>query len=320
VLLEIRHRLHFRYDGFVRESLMELRVEPATTPEQTVQAFHLAAGPPPAVERHLDWHGNAVHQLGIRGYHERIEVEARSVVETAVAHPGLAALDPAPGEPPGELLDFLLDVGPPRRGPRMEALAAEIGPGPDALRAEQVAAIGQLVHERLEYERGVTSWRSSAEEALEVGSGVCQDLAHVMLGLLRGRGIPARYASGYLHLGDDAGPAESHAWVEVLGASGWVAYDPTHTRCTDESYVRVAVGRDYHDVPPNRGVYRGAAEESLEAVVETRRVEPRDVAALRGLAPELDVPVYSELPALARPRTGAPPEQPPLPAEEQQQQ
>jgi transglutaminase-like putative cysteine protease len=320
MLLEIRHRLHFRYDDFVRESQMDLRVEPASTPHQHLQAFHLAVGPPAAVDRYRDWNGNAVHHLDIRGYHDRIEVEARSVVEVQSPPAGLESLTEPPPTSPGALLDFALFGGPVAAGERLAALAREIDVPPEAPVGEQVAAIGRLVRERLRYVPGVTNWRSTAEDALEAGSGVCQDFAHVTLGLLRSRRIPARYVSGYLNVGATAEPAQSHAWVEVHGTPGWVGFDPTHERTPDELYVRVAVGRHYDDVPPNRGGYRGAATERLEASVETREAEPRDAAGLqRGIA-DLEVPVYSELPQLTRLRAAGVEEQPPAPAAEQKQQ
>lgn len=318
-MLEIVHRMRFLYDDFVRESQMELRVEPESTPHQSVQAFHLSVGPPPKVERYRDWNGNAVHHLVIRDYHDRIEVEARSLVEVSDDRPGLEALGDARIGTMGELLDFTLLEGPARGGERLDALARAIPVPPDAPIAEQVAAATAVVRERLRYESGVTDWRTSAEDALAAGSGVCQDFAHVMLGLLRRRGIPSRYVSGYLHVGTEREPAQSHAWVEVHGNGRWIGVDPTHDQRPDQRYVRIAAGRSYDDVPPNRGVFRGSAAERLETTVEFHEVEERDVAALQRSAPDLEVPVYSELPALSRPRVPGTEDQP-APVEEEQQQ
>jgi transglutaminase-like putative cysteine protease len=321
MLFEIRHQLHFAYDDFVREAQMELRVEPSTSTFQTVQAFHLAVGPRATVGLYRDWNGNTVHHLGIRDYHDRIEVESRSVVDVSDAQPTLDVLDAPPGPVPGDLLDFVLPHGPPAGGEVLDALAREISVPPEATVGEQVRAIGELVNAKLAYVAGTTDWRSTAEEALEVGSGVCQDFAHIALGLLRRRGIPALYVSGYLHVEQPSEPAQSHAWIEVYGGRGWVGYDPTH-RCTPGArYVRVAVGRHYHDVPPNRGFHRGTATESLETSVETREIEPREVATLRRSAADLEVPAYTELPTLTPERRPVVDMQPPAaPAEQQQQQ
>ena len=107
-----------------------------------------------------------------------------------------------------------------------------------------------------------------ADAALELGRGVCQDFAHVMLSACRQAGIPSRYVSGYLYDPLGQGEVASHAWVDILDAErGWVSLDPTHDREQTEAYVRVAVGRDYADVPPTRGVFKGTAEETLDVAV-----------------------------------------------------
>ncbi len=113
------------------------------------------------------------------------------------------------------------------------------------------------------YERGTTNVHTRADEALADGRGVCQDFAHVLIGLCRAHGVPARYVSGYLFdpQGNGNGDsAASHAWVDVYDEGrGWRSLDPTHDTEQTERYVRVGVGRDYADVPPTRGVYRGTA-------------------------------------------------------------
>ena len=127
----------------------------------------------------------------------------------------------------------------------------------------------QAVHAELVYEPGATDVQTRADEVLALGRGVCQDFAHVLLAACRCIGIPARYVSGYLYdptlVGDNAA---SHAWVDVWDETGgWLALDPTHDREQTDAYVRVAVGRDYDDVPPTRGVYTGAANETLSVRV-----------------------------------------------------
>jgi transglutaminase-like putative cysteine protease len=111
-----------------------------------------------------------------------------------------------------------------------------------------------------------------ADAALALGRGVCQDFAHVMLAACRRAGIASRYVSGYLYDPLVQGDVASHAWMDVLDAvRGWVSLDPTHDREQTAAYVRVAVGRDYADVPPTRGVWKGTTQETLEVVV---RVTP----------------------------------------------
>ena len=130
----------------------------------------------------------------------------------------------------------------------------------------------KAVATELVYEPGATDVQTRADEVLALGRGVCQDFAHVLLAACRCVGIPARYVSGYLYdpklEGDNAA---SHAWVDVWDEGrGWIALDPTHDREQTEAYVRVAVGRDYGDVPPTRGVYKGAAHETLAVRVGLR--------------------------------------------------
>ena len=134
-------------------------------------------------------------------------------------------------------------------------------------RAATAYALMGAVHQSLQYEKGATSVKTTAEEALQIGKGVCQDYAHVMLATCRLSGLPARYVSGYLY-SPNAPEMASHAWVDVFIAEhGWRSLDPTHNCPQDARYVRVATGRDYADVPPTRGMYKGKAAEKMEVHV-----------------------------------------------------
>ncbi len=182
---------------------------------------------------------------------------------------------------------------------------------------EQVAAIGAFLDEAYEYRPGVTDSHSAIDEILKHRSGVCQDFAHLMIGLLRTRGIPSRYVSGYLHVASsEEEPSQSHAWVEFFaGERGWIPFDPTHNRIPGDQYVRIGAGRHYDDVPPNRGVFRGVANEELEVGVRTEPGVRRDAATLQQLIGKIDLPVYRELPS-----SGAPPEEEQEPEDMGQQQ
>jgi transglutaminase-like putative cysteine protease len=139
--------------------------------------------------------------------------------------------------------------------------AGTAGPTVDTAWALLVA-----VRARMTYERGSTDVHTRADEALADGRGVCQDFAHVLIGACRARGIPARYVSGYLY-SPEAEETASHGWADVFVDDRWVSLDPTHDRMQTDHYVRVAVGRDYGDVPPTRGVYLGTGSETLEVDV-----------------------------------------------------
>src|SRR5207247_5391417 len=155
-----------------------------------------------------------------------------------------------------------------------------------------------------EYRKNVTRYDSTTDEFLELRAGVCQDFTHLMLALLRLRGIPCRYVSGYLHVERvDVEPAQSHAWIEFYSPrAGWIPFDPTHDREIDERYVVVAHGRHYDDVPPNRGIYRGNAKETLETHVVTRPSSRKAIATFHEELEPIDVPVYPEIPERRRDR------------------
>src|SRR5690606_13079301 len=114
------------------------------------------------------------------------------------------------------------------------------------------------------------------DEAYRLRRGVCQDFTHVMIGLCRAAGIPARYASGYLYNGPSdilIGSQASHAWCEVyLPTAGWIGFDPTNNHLADQRYVKVAVGRDYEDVTPVGGSYHGTGHCRLEVHVSVEKL------------------------------------------------
>jgi len=152
-------------------------------------------------------------------------------------------------------------------------------PDPDEDVAEYTGRIVRFIRDQFAYEPGVTVVHSTADEILRVGGGVCQDFAHLTLGVLRLAGVPSRYVSGYLAPPpgspgiEQLGAQASHAWVEAeLPGLGWVGFDPTHGCRADERHIRVAVGRDYADVPPLRGVYRSQGATQIMSVDLT--IEP----------------------------------------------
>jgi transglutaminase-like putative cysteine protease len=178
------------------------------------------------------------------------------------------------------------------------------GPEPDDIRIDElvgmmragspagaVRKLAELIPDRFEYRAGVTYVGSTVEDLLAGGAGVCQDFAHLALLLLRRNGLAARYVSGYLFAPpegqDDADSAEvdTHAWVEALlphedgGEPVWVGVDPTNRQLTGERHVKIGHGRHYSDVPPVKGVYRGAAGSHLAASVRMHRTDATGVRA-----------------------------------------
>ena len=144
----------------------------------------------------------------------------------------------------------------------------------DPLRA--VRELSRIIYESFDYEAGVTHADSPIDHALETRRGVCQDFSHIMLAICRSWGVPARYVSGYLFTdrkaGDRSDPDATHAWVEVfLPSTRWIGLDPTNNVIAGERHIAAALGRDYNDVPPSRGVYKGEAESQLAVGVSVRR-------------------------------------------------
>jgi transglutaminase-like putative cysteine protease len=144
-----------------------------------------------------------------------------------------------------------------------------------------VQSLSNLIHQRFQYLPGATHVNSSITDSLSSGAGVCQDFAHLLLGAARMRGLPARYVSGYLVPVPAATPDSkqeeviggqaSHAWAEVLiPDSGWIAFDPTLGGPVGLRHVRIGYGRDYGDVAPVRGVYKGHAGQHLSVDVRVR--------------------------------------------------
>jgi transglutaminase-like putative cysteine protease len=285
MLLHLIHRTTFLYAGEARNSFNEVRLRPVDDGTQACRSFALRVSPDAVVSDYHDFHGNAVHYFEILEGHQSLVIEAESEVET-VADAGRQIV---PLVSPAEL------AASPEREMQAEfcsdshyvPLAPELWRGAqDALAAGRADVWGDViriaghVHGTFAYRPGVTGIATLATDALALRAGVCQDFAHVTLGLCRCIGIPARYVSGYF-LNEDRKPGESeasHAWMEAyIPGFGWAAYDPTHARLVDERYVKVAVGRDYADIRPVSGTYRGARTRELRVEVEVRQA--RAIAA-----------------------------------------
>lgn len=285
MLLEVRHVTQYHYAAPVRESVMELWMQPQKSVTQRLVSFELELDPPAQLHSYADSFGNAVYHFDVPQPHERLEIIARSAVETAAPGPLPEALDRGEWDRlrsdfvRGECFDFLR---PHRYASRTEKLQAFIAARRlDDLRIldplTAVQRLNQAVYEAFDYEAGVTEADSPIDLALEHGRGVCQDFAHIMIAICRDWGLPARYVSGYLftdrgHDHDRSDPDATHAWVEVfLPSLRWVGFDPTNDLVAGERHVAVAIGRDYADVPPSRGVYKGEAESELAVGVSVRR-------------------------------------------------
>ncbi len=290
----VRHITRLRYEPAVRESVMEVRMQPRTDARQRCLSFSLDVSPRANVMVYRDFFGNAVHHFDIPGQHEVIEVGAQAVVEVLPPLVASAAeagnwkeLDARVAQ--GDYWEMLLPSQYARPTELLEKLRAALDLKRRGNPLELVQKLNAELYEFFEYAPNTTKVDSPIDEALESRQGVCQDFAHIMIALVRQLKIPCRYVSGYLFHEDsakDRSPAgATHAWVEAyLGELGWVAFDPTNNLPGCERHIRVAIGRDYADVPPTRGVHKGEAGSELSVMVSVSPVdapEPADLPALR---------------------------------------
>ena len=274
----IRHVTRFRYNAPVRESVMELRMQPRSEGPQTLRSFQIATNPRAQLYAYTDHLGNAVYHFNLLREHEELRIEAQAVVELGPMRSLPDQLDVLEWERYNSfnLSDDHFDMLEPskfaRSSPELESfmrIADLAKPEGDPLTA--LKTLQRAIYDSFEYQSGVTEVNSPIEVALEQRRGVCQDFAHIMTAIGRAWRIPCRYVSGYLyHKGsrDRSAADATHAWVEAyLPSLGWIGFDPTNNIMAGERHVRAAVGRDYSDVPPTRGTYKGDADSELSIAV-----------------------------------------------------
>ena len=229
--IAVEHRTQLAYSADVVESVMDSRLGPRTDEHQRWISFDLRVEPTASVRRYNDGFGNAAHLVTIGRPHRTIELVMRGEIETTLVDP----FEPAAGAPvvlgPGDAVDFLSPSPLVPRVAELVSTAERFAADPPF---EVVQKLMHHVHARLAYRPDVTTVETSVTEVLTHSSGVCQDFAHVLIGLCRAIGIPARYVSGYILAGADPdaptrGAAASHAWVEAFTPThGWRGFDPTN--------------------------------------------------------------------------------------------
>ncbi len=270
----IDHKTTYVYHEAVDQSYTVVHLQPRSDPNQFCTRYVLELSPPARVFSYADRFGNDVQHFAVMPRHTELAITAHSNVVT------LLPSDPAS---PTEATRALLDAD--RRLPELydylhESDYVHFTPELDRFRAElespgqEIGAwchyVSRYIHEQFSYDRVATSVRTIVDEALTHRGGVCQDFAHVMIAVLRSAGIPARYVSGYIFRGESnvLGAEASHAWCEAyLPPYGWIGFDPTNDLIINDHFVKVAFGRDYRDVSPVRGIYRGSKRSEMSVNV-----------------------------------------------------
>jgi transglutaminase-like putative cysteine protease len=278
----ITHLTEYTYAPPAYESFNEVRLRPVSDGMQTCVGFNLSIDPPATVIAFEDYYGNSVHDFGIPYMHDRLCIEATSDIITfagAAEHltgprqgeddrsPSLVALEQDEYFA-DENAEFLHPSSYVALGNSTARIAeALLAADPETTAYTFLRTAAAYVHDHFEYRVGATNVRSTIDDLLQGGSGVCQDFSHLLISLCRHVGLPARYVSGYL--GNVAASAASHAWAEAfIPPYGWVGIDPTAGTPSTGRHVKVAVGRDYADVSIVRGTYRGGAASSLNVSVQ----------------------------------------------------
>ncbi|MGB0370998.1 MAG: transglutaminase family protein [Opitutales bacterium] len=286
----ITHTTTYHYQGPVRESFNEARLQPVDDGFQKCLGFALTISEQASTRSYKDFYGNRVVSFEISSSHGGLEVSSESQVEVLGSQEkeieAARAMKPIPisSLKQAAVLENIYDyVMPSHYTPAngalwrfaMDCFSATNGYW------EFLNELNSRVYQNLEYVRGETEVDTLADQAFEKKRGVCQDYAHIYIAAARTLSVPVRYVSGYLYVPEEKGEGlekisamETHAWVEAyMPEVGWLAFDPTHNRLCDENYITLARGRDYGDARPLSGTYRGAPVESMKVVVTVESLD-----------------------------------------------
>lgn len=273
--MAVVHETTYEYESDVVASFNEVRMTPASGPGQLLVHHRTIVNPYVALFTYRDYWGTTVEAFDLHTSHDRLSVVSDNVLESwspsrTVESPTWSHLRSS------DLYDRFVEY---LRHTRLSPVLPDTDAVVDSLRsaASPLAAAEacvDLVRQRMTYTPGATHVHTPADEAWTSRRGVCQDYSHVTISLLRSLGVPARYVSGYHYTGsgeiDEPVLVESHAWLEAW-AGEWIAFDPTNGLEVGERYVTVAVGRDYNDVSPMRGIFSGGASRAIEVKVTMTR-------------------------------------------------
>ena len=279
--LSLVHRTRYEYPEPVKASFNEARLQPISQDGQECLDFELRVEPQTTTRVYFDFYGNIVHFFDLPESHRSLVIESHAKVITAsrVLDEKLQVmpLDQVHGLAMVErCFDFLQTSTLLSLDPEVWKLAIDATEGCRDM-WEASLAIMRFIHANFTYCPLATDVNTPMNQVIQMRRGVCQDFAHVMIGMCRTLKIPARYVSGYIYNGPQEhlnGAQASHAWCEVyLPGIGWQGLDPTNNRQVDEHHIKIGIGRDYADIIPVKGHYRGTPEKKMTVEVEITREE-----------------------------------------------
>ncbi|MAM12295.1 MAG: transglutaminase [Rhizobiaceae bacterium] len=256
MLLNINHVTEYSYETPVQFSLQRLRLTPVDSAGQTIRDWAVTIEGAKSEVAYTDQYENHVRLVSVEGEHPSVRLIASGTVETRDTD-GIFG----PASPDIPLWLFLRQTPLTQADKAIEKLVEKLEGDSDLARLHNLM---ERLHKTMTFKPGATSVATTAGEALETKSGVCQDYAHIVIASARKMKVPARYVSGYLYMPDLENQTASHAWAECyLEGLGWVGFDAANKVCPDERYVRVASGLDYRDAAPVSGMTIGGGRESL---------------------------------------------------------
>ncbi len=275
--LQVFHRTHYVYRAPVTASYNEVRLRPATHDKFRLEFFLLNVQPPVRLQHFRDTYLNYVHYFDLVDPHSELVIEAQSTVNTTSPYedglPYGVGMETLHGLHDDMLPVFLGSSRYVESSAELWKLGLDItGDCTDVFDAAE--RIRRHIFQNWSYAPNTTTASTPVKEVLRTGTGVCQDFAHLMIGICRAVGIPARYVSGYLYSGQDStlrGTQASHAWCEIfIPGRGWYGLDPTNDTVADERHIKIATGRDYHDAAPVSGHFDGPVSATAAMQVDLR--------------------------------------------------
>ncbi len=293
--LSISHVTQYEYADTVTDSVNEIRLTPSTNERQSCYQQAIAIEPNASLFSYEDYFGNRVHAFSVNGPHKRLTIRTSMTVVTKQAPSPEERAQYLSKRPPEQawnwlrteeaanrFTEFLLTTEYTAVTTEVEQFAREISEFDESGQAsvlDWLSALSTKIRDEFIYDPEATDVKTKTSDMFLSKRGVCQDFAHLMIASCRAIGIPARYVSGYHFVGDlQGGSADfeqaSHAWVEAfVPGLGWCSFDPTNVDPVGERYVKLGHGRDYKDIVPVKGVYRGTGEQVLHVTVDVRNVE-----------------------------------------------